>query len=82
MKKIKMNVVDIRPVEEDKRILEPMITGREQFGIVKAMTEAFIRPPYEHDKVLKEKLKDINNVSFSNLKKFIFVLPENLFFLI
>ena len=56
MKKIKMNVVDIRPVEEDKRILEPMITGREQFGIVKAMTEAFIRPPYEHDKVL--------NVSF------------------
>lgn len=64
MKKIKMNVVDIRPVEEDKRILEPMITGREQFGIVKAMTEAFIRPPYEHDKVLKEKLKDINNVSF------------------
>ena len=38
MKKIKMNVVDIRPVEEDKRILEPMISGQEQFGIVKAMT--------------------------------------------
>jgi len=64
MKKIKMNVVDIRPVEENKKIEEPMITGQEQFGIVKAMTEAFIRPPYEHDKVLKEKLTDIDNVSF------------------
>jgi len=64
MKKIKMNVVDIRPIEENKKIEEPMITGQEQFGIVKAMTEAFIRPPYEHDKVLKEKLTDIDNVSF------------------
>ena len=64
MKKIKMNVVDIRPLEEVTKISEPMISPQEQLGIVKAMIEVFIRPPYEHDKILKEKLKDIENISF------------------
>ena len=64
MKKIKMNVVDIRPLEEVTKISEPMISPQEQFGIVKAMTEVFIRPPYEHDNILKEKLKDIEHISF------------------
>ena len=65
MKKIKMNVVDIRPLEEVTKISEPMISPQEQLGIVKAMTEVFIRPPYEHDKILKEKLLSFSNPSSS-----------------
>lgn len=64
MKKIKMNVVDIRPVEKDTKIAEPMITATEQFAIVQTMTEVFIRPPYETDKILKEKMDDIEDVNF------------------
>jgi len=66
MKKIQWN--NVTPIRKEGGISEPMIDAIEQHHIVIKMTEEFIRPPYENDRLLKEELDSIPKAKFLSTK--------------
>tara|TARA_R100000700_G_scaffold13643_4_gene19392 strand:+ start:3152 stop:3718 length:567 start_codon:yes stop_codon:yes gene_type:complete len=66
MKKIQWN--NVTPIRKEGGIEEPMILPAEKNKIISQLTEVFVKPPYENDRILKDMINDIPKVKFLSTK--------------